>query len=221
MLGRIHAVPVDDALRQAPPLWKRIRSGKGLGKLLARAVSGSVRAGMPGRFPALVLRTLGRVVRTARWYSGREPAQDTACIVHGDYGVQNLSFGSVGVRAVYDWEYARVSHPLFDLATALAKFSGGRPEDIDPRVARLVLTGYFASRPPMDGMPTELTDFLGAHLALEVLFAMDLMARNPRKATEACAVLLRAHRSIEWLRRHDSRLVRMLQRAERDARRDA
>jgi aminoglycoside phosphotransferase (APT) family kinase protein len=49
---------------------------------------------------------------------GRIPADDTSCLVHGDYRQENLMFAADAPRviALLDWELSTLGHPLSDVA---------------------------------------------------------------------------------------------------------
>jgi aminoglycoside phosphotransferase (APT) family kinase protein len=56
-----------------------------------------------------------------KWLASNLPKDDETTIVHGDYRLDNLMFGSEGsprVIAVLDWELSTLGHPLSDLAYA-------------------------------------------------------------------------------------------------------
>lgn len=50
-----------------------------------------------------------------RWLANDPPAPAALTVVHGDFRVGNVIFGPEGLRAVLDWELARVGDPLEDL----------------------------------------------------------------------------------------------------------
>jgi aminoglycoside phosphotransferase (APT) family kinase protein len=50
-----------------------------------------------------------------RWLRVRLPPGDARVLVHGDYRIGNVIFGSEGVRAILDWELAHVGDPAEDL----------------------------------------------------------------------------------------------------------
>lgn len=63
----------------------------------------------------------------------KKPAQESARVVHGDYGVHNCLFGTDGrVAAVLDWEISTLGDPLADLGYALNQWA--EPDDpVGPR----------------------------------------------------------------------------------------
>ncbi|MDX2167146.1 MAG: phosphotransferase family protein [Deltaproteobacteria bacterium] len=50
-----------------------------------------------------------------RWLRARLPDGTRRALVHGDYRIGNVVFGSEGVRAVLDWELAHIGDPAEDL----------------------------------------------------------------------------------------------------------
>jgi aminoglycoside phosphotransferase (APT) family kinase protein len=56
-------------------------------------------------------------VRAAAWLKERKPASSEVALIHGDCNMANYRFGEDGaVVAVLDWEAARLSDPLWDVA---------------------------------------------------------------------------------------------------------
>lgn len=55
--------------------------------------------------------------RLIEWLPSHIPAQTQCAIIHGDYRIDNLLFGTDGhVRAVIDWELSTIGDPLADFA---------------------------------------------------------------------------------------------------------
>jgi aminoglycoside phosphotransferase (APT) family kinase protein len=50
-----------------------------------------------------------------RWLAPRVPAPSARRLVHGDFRIGNVIFGPEGLRAVLDWELARIGDPMEDL----------------------------------------------------------------------------------------------------------
>ncbi len=50
-----------------------------------------------------------------RWLRERVPRGDERVVVHGDYRIGNVIFGTDGVRAILDWELAHIGDPMEDL----------------------------------------------------------------------------------------------------------
>ena len=61
------------------------------------------------------------IVRT--WLEGRIPPESGACIIHGDFRIDNLIVDTAdpfNIVAVLDWEMATLGDPLMDLGNSLA-----------------------------------------------------------------------------------------------------
>ncbi|WP_202390129.1 phosphotransferase [Tsuneonella aeria] len=51
-----------------------------------------------------------------RWLAGHLPDTGRNVLLHGDFRTGNLMVGPEGIRAVLDWELARIGPPAYDLA---------------------------------------------------------------------------------------------------------
>jgi len=62
--------------------------------------------------------------RIMKWLPENIPDDDTSCIVHGDYRLDNLVLAAdeARVSAVLDWELSTLGHPLADLAHGCAHY---------------------------------------------------------------------------------------------------
>ena len=62
--------------------------------------------------------------RLMKWLPENIPDDDTSCIVHGDYRLDNLMLATdeARVSAVLDWELSTLGHPLADLAHGCAHY---------------------------------------------------------------------------------------------------
>jgi aminoglycoside phosphotransferase (APT) family kinase protein len=62
--------------------------------------------------------------RLMKWLPENIPDDDTSCIVHGDYRLDNLVLApdEARVSAVLDWELSTLGHPLADLAHGCAHY---------------------------------------------------------------------------------------------------
>jgi aminoglycoside phosphotransferase (APT) family kinase protein len=62
--------------------------------------------------------------RLMKWLPANIPDDDTSCIVHGDYRLDNLVLAAdePRVNAVLDWELSTLGHPLADLAHGCAQY---------------------------------------------------------------------------------------------------
>ncbi len=92
------------------------------------------------------------------WLSAQQPDDVGACVIHGDWRLDNMVFTGIGAEAaepspviigVLDWEMATIGDPLMDVGAALAYWIDSDDSDIDPAFAAL-------KRQPSDlpGMPT-------------------------------------------------------------------
>lgn len=101
---RIHRVPAD-----LPALAGLPAPPPGVSPALAELerVSEGVRALAAEPHPALAL--------AERWLRARLPAARPLALVHGDYRVGNVLFDEGGVRAILDWELAKLGDPVEDL----------------------------------------------------------------------------------------------------------
>jgi aminoglycoside phosphotransferase (APT) family kinase protein len=62
--------------------------------------------------------------RLMDWLPSNAPSDDTSCIVHGDYRLENLLLAPDEPRvvAVLDWELSTLGHPLADLAHGCVQY---------------------------------------------------------------------------------------------------
>lgn len=91
------------------------------------------------------------------WLERNRPADVAACVIHGDWRLDNmimdtdsLASGSTPeIIGVLDWEMATIGDPLMDVGAALAYWIDREDADLDPAFASL-------KRQPSDlpGMPT-------------------------------------------------------------------
>lgn len=85
-------------------------------------VSEGVRSLAPEPHPVLEL--------AERWLRERIPGDARRTLVHGDFRVGNVLFGEEGLRAVLDWELAKLGDPVEDLGwlcTKAWRFGGEEP----------------------------------------------------------------------------------------------
>lgn len=91
------------------------------------------------------------------WLEANRPMDVAACVIHGDWRLDNMVMDSTSlaegndprVIGVLDWEMATIGDPLMDVGAALAYWIDSTDADVDPAFASL-------KRQPSDlpGMPT-------------------------------------------------------------------
>jgi aminoglycoside phosphotransferase (APT) family kinase protein len=91
------------------------------------------------------------------WLEANRPADVTACVIHGDWRLDNMVMESASLEVgrepvvvgVLDWEMATIGDPLMDVGAALAYWIDATDAEVDPAFAML-------KRQPSDlpGMPT-------------------------------------------------------------------
>ncbi len=76
------------------------------------------------QYQASKTREIASMDRLMRWLPENIPDDDTNCIVHGDYRLDNLVLADdeARVSAVLDWELSTLGHPLADLAHGCAQY---------------------------------------------------------------------------------------------------
>jgi len=76
------------------------------------------------QYEASKTREIPSMDRLMHWLPENIPADDTSCIVHGDYRLDNLVLAADEPRvlAVLDWELSTLGHPLADLAHGCAQY---------------------------------------------------------------------------------------------------
>jgi aminoglycoside phosphotransferase (APT) family kinase protein len=76
------------------------------------------------QYEASKTREIASMDRLMRWLSEHVPVDETSCIVHGDYRLDNLMLAADEARvcAVLDWELSTLGHPLADLAHGCAQY---------------------------------------------------------------------------------------------------
>jgi aminoglycoside phosphotransferase (APT) family kinase protein len=103
-LARIHAMDLAE-----PSLTHLPRPDAGTSPAAAELAryDGIYRTVAPDPHPAFEL--------AFRWLAGRIPPPRRLTLVHGDYRVGNVIFGSEGLRAVIDWELTHLGDPMEDV----------------------------------------------------------------------------------------------------------
>jgi aminoglycoside phosphotransferase (APT) family kinase protein len=76
------------------------------------------------QYEASKTREIASMDRLMKWLPENIPNDDTSCIVHGDYRLDNLMLAAdeARVSAVLDWELSTLGHPLADLAHGCAHY---------------------------------------------------------------------------------------------------
>jgi aminoglycoside phosphotransferase (APT) family kinase protein len=76
------------------------------------------------QYEASKTREIASMDRLMKWLPENTPDDDTSCIVHGDYRLDNLVLAAdeARVNAVLDWELSTLGHPLADLAHGCAHY---------------------------------------------------------------------------------------------------
>ena len=76
------------------------------------------------QYEASKTRKIASMDRLMKWLPENIPDDDTSCIVHGDYRLDNLVLAAdeARVSAVLDWELSTLGHPLADLAHGCAHY---------------------------------------------------------------------------------------------------
>jgi len=76
------------------------------------------------QYEASKTREIASMDRLMKWLPENTPDDDTSCIVHGDYRLDNLVLAAEEprVNAVLDWELSTLGHPLADLAHSCAHY---------------------------------------------------------------------------------------------------
>jgi aminoglycoside phosphotransferase (APT) family kinase protein len=76
------------------------------------------------QYEASKTREIASMDRLVKWLPENIPADETSCIVHGDYRLDNLVLApdEARVSAVLDWELSTLGHPLADLAHGCAHY---------------------------------------------------------------------------------------------------
>ena len=76
------------------------------------------------QYEASKTREIASMRRLIDWLPENIPNDDTSCIVHGDYRLDNLVLAAdePRVSAILDWELSTLGHPLADLAHGCAHY---------------------------------------------------------------------------------------------------
>jgi len=76
------------------------------------------------QYEASKTREIASMDRLMKWLPENIPDDDTSCIVHGDYRLDNLILDADEPRvlAILDWELSTLGHPLADLAHGCAQY---------------------------------------------------------------------------------------------------
>jgi aminoglycoside phosphotransferase (APT) family kinase protein len=90
---------------------------------------------------------IGSMEKLMQYLPANVPEDDTSCIVHGDFRMENMLFHPTEpkVVALLDWELSTLGHPLGDLGYSCMPYHGGV-------AGKLSLAGKVGSR---TGIPTE------------------------------------------------------------------
>ncbi|WP_198541746.1 phosphotransferase family protein, partial [Parafrankia colletiae] len=85
------------------------------------------------------------VKRAVDWLTERVPSRSDVSLIHGDPNVSNYRFEGTSVVAVLDWDLARISDPLWDVAAycmSMAKYFANEPRRVQESERRNFLGLY-------------------------------------------------------------------------------
>ena len=103
-------------------------------------------------------RELPGLDQVTAWLRERVPQSGPATVVHGDYKLDNVMYGSTEPRllAIFDWEMATIGDPLADLGYLMNQWGPAAPvpgyEDRESILVRLTDTEGFPSADEMAAM---------------------------------------------------------------------
>jgi aminoglycoside phosphotransferase (APT) family kinase protein len=131
-----------------------------------------------GQLAGYQTRELPDLVPTAQWLEAHVPTMQRPALIHGDYGLHNVLYGSelpVKLLAIVDWETATIGDPLIDLGYLLGLWLEGDepdrwtasalPYDMDGYPRRAPLAERYAER---TGLDLEAIDWYRAVAQLKV-----------------------------------------------------
>ena len=107
------------------------------------------------QYRASKTRDIAAMEKLMDWLPRHIPAEDSTCLVHGDFRLDNMLFhpSEPRVLAVLDWELSTLGHPLSDLAYTCMVYHIQMP------------AGYLGKVTGRDGIPTE-PDFIAEYCRL-------------------------------------------------------
>jgi aminoglycoside phosphotransferase (APT) family kinase protein len=85
------------------------------------------------------------VKRAISWLSERMPERSDVTLIHGDPNVSNYRFDGTSVVAILDWDLARLSDPIWDVAAcrmSMTKYFADEPASVQESEKRRFLELY-------------------------------------------------------------------------------
>jgi aminoglycoside phosphotransferase (APT) family kinase protein len=121
-------------------------------------------------------RPLPDLILVGTWLAGHVPADAPPAIVHGDYKLDNVSFGPnppARLLSILDWEMSTIGDPLADVGWMLSFWrEPGDPEDPMERDAGLTRIPGFRSREELLERYRERTGRAAAEMSFYLVLAV-------------------------------------------------
>ncbi len=138
-----------------------------------------------------------------------------AGVIHGDWHPGNMMYRNGKVVAVIDYDSARISQRVIDLANGALQFSilGGKqvenwPDEIDEKRAGAFLAGYQSERPVADRERTCLPNLMMEALISESV--LPIAATGSFGRHQGFRFMKMVHRKVTWLEANADRLSESL-----------